>query len=85
MSGVPLSIVKRIVDCNLFASAQNGVNPEQWLSRSLVVDFKRVASPEQAAKYGVTAPFRKVHYDFVLVPERAAAAREKPAKKKRSG
>ncbi len=40
VSGVPLSIVKRIVDCNLFASAQNGVSPEQWLSRSLVVDFK---------------------------------------------
>lgn len=40
VSGVPLSIVKRIVDCNLFASAQTGVSPEQWLSRSLVVDFK---------------------------------------------
>ena len=40
VTGVPLSIVKRIVDCNLFASAQNGVSPEQWLSRSLVVDFK---------------------------------------------
>jgi hypothetical protein len=40
VSGVPLSIVKRIVDCNLFASTQNAVSPEQWLSRSLVVDFK---------------------------------------------
>ncbi len=40
VTGVPLSIVKRIVDCNLFASAQDGVSPEQWLSRSLVVDFK---------------------------------------------
>lgn len=40
VSGVPLSIVKRIVDCNLFASAQSSVSPEQWLSRSLVVDFK---------------------------------------------
>jgi DNA sulfur modification protein DndE len=40
VSGVPLSIVKRIVDCNLFASAQTGVSPEQWLSQSLVVDFK---------------------------------------------
>jgi hypothetical protein len=40
VSGVPLSIVKRIVDCNLFASAQTAVSPEQWLSRSLVVDFK---------------------------------------------
>jgi hypothetical protein len=40
ISGVPLSIVKRIVDCNLFASAQTAVSPEQWLSASLVVDFK---------------------------------------------
>ncbi len=40
ITGVPHSIVKRIVDCNLFASAQTGVSPEQWLSRSLVVDFK---------------------------------------------
>jgi DNA sulfur modification protein DndE len=40
ISGVPLSIVKRIVDCNLFASAQTAVSPEQWLSCSLVVDFK---------------------------------------------
>lgn len=40
ISGVPHSIVKRIVDCNLFASAQTGVSPEQWLGSSLVVDFK---------------------------------------------
>ena len=39
-TGVHLSIVKRIVDCNLFASAQNSVSPEQWLSQSLVIDFK---------------------------------------------
>lgn len=44
VSGVPLSIVKRIVDCNLFASAQTAVSPEQWLSRSLVVDFKEFGS-----------------------------------------
>jgi len=40
VSGVPLSVIKRIVDCNLFASAQTGVSPEQWLTRSLVIDFK---------------------------------------------
>jgi hydroxyquinol 1,2-dioxygenase len=51
---------------------------------SLVVEFKRIASQEQAAKYGVTAPFRKVHYDFLLVPERAAAVSKQPAKKRRS-
>lgn len=51
---------------------------------SLVVDFKRVTSRDQAAGYGVTAPFRKVHYDFVLVPERPAPKR-KPSGRKRSG
>ncbi|MBI4028633.1 MAG: ATP-binding protein [Verrucomicrobia bacterium] len=40
VSGVPLSIVKRIVDCNLFASAQTAISPEEWLSGSLVIDFK---------------------------------------------
>lgn len=40
VTGVPLSIIKRIVDCNLFASAQTAIGPEQWLSRSLVIDFK---------------------------------------------
>jgi hypothetical protein len=38
--GVELAILKKIVDFNLFASAQTGVSPEQWLSSSMVIDFK---------------------------------------------
>ncbi|MCL4296956.1 MAG: intradiol ring-cleavage dioxygenase [Anaerolineae bacterium] len=35
---------------------------------SLVVDFVRSESAEEAARYGVTAPFSTVEYDFVLQP-----------------
>jgi DNA sulfur modification protein DndE len=38
--GVELAILKKIVDFNLFASAQTGVSPEEWLSSSMVIDFK---------------------------------------------
>lgn len=40
VSGVPHSIIKRIVDSNLFAPARNAITPEEWLSQSLVFDFK---------------------------------------------
>ncbi len=36
---------------------------------SLVVDFARVTSEEEAARYGVRAPFYTVTYDFVLQPQ----------------
>ena len=35
---------------------------------SLVVDFIRHTSEEEAARYHVTAPFYTVHFDFVLKP-----------------
>jgi hypothetical protein len=38
--GVELAILKKIVDFNLFASAQTGVPPEEWLRSSMVIDFK---------------------------------------------
>lgn len=38
--GVELAILKKIVDFNLFASAQATVSPEEWLNSSLVIDFK---------------------------------------------
>lgn len=37
---------------------------------SPVVDFVRRDSVEEAAEYGVSAPFYKVDYDFVLQPLR---------------
>lgn len=38
--GVELAILKKIVDFKLFASGQTGISPEQWLSSSMVIDFK---------------------------------------------
>lgn len=53
ISGVPLSIVKRIVDCNLFASARTAVRPEQWLGSSLVVDFKEFGNDSETKALAV--------------------------------
>ena len=39
-TGVELALVKKILALNLFAGAQTGVSPEEWLSSSLVIDFK---------------------------------------------
>jgi hypothetical protein len=39
-TGVDLAIVKKIVDFNLFASTHTAVSAEEWLSGSIVVDFK---------------------------------------------
>ncbi|HEY1350928.1 MAG TPA: intradiol ring-cleavage dioxygenase [Ktedonobacteraceae bacterium] len=42
---------------------------------SLVVDFVRSTSAEEAARYGVRTPFSLAAYDFVLQPEENAGAR----------
>ena len=34
---------------------------------SLRVDFDDAADPDEAGAYGVTAPYKRVEYDFVLV------------------
>ena len=39
-TGVDLAIVKKIVDLNLFASTHTAISAEEWLSGSIVVDFK---------------------------------------------
>jgi hypothetical protein len=39
-TGVDLAIVQKIERFNLFASAQTGISPENWLTSSLVIDFK---------------------------------------------
>jgi protocatechuate 3,4-dioxygenase beta subunit len=41
---------------------------------SLVVDFERSDSEAEARELGVTAPFHRVHYDFVLTPAGAGPA-----------
>ncbi len=38
--GVDLSIVQKIERFNLFASAHTAIPPEEWLSSSMVIDFK---------------------------------------------
>lgn len=38
--GVEVAILKKIVDFNLFASAQTALTAEQWLDSSMVIDFK---------------------------------------------
>jgi len=38
--GVDLAIVQKIERFNIFASAQTAIEPEEWLSTSIVVDFK---------------------------------------------
>jgi len=39
-SGVDVALMQKIVDFGLFATAEESVTPEAWLSNSLVVDFK---------------------------------------------
>jgi len=39
-TGVDLAIIQKIERFNLFASTQTAISPEEWLSSSLVVDFK---------------------------------------------
>lgn len=45
-TGVHRETMKRIVDVNLFASAETAVPLEQWLSRSLVIDFKQFGNDD---------------------------------------
>ena len=43
------------------------------VKESLIVDFVTMQSPEEAARFGVEAPFWRAHYDFVLKPAAASA------------
>jgi hydroxyquinol 1,2-dioxygenase len=38
------------------------------VKKSLITEFTPVDDPEQAARYGVTGPFRRANFDIVLVP-----------------
>lgn len=39
-SGVDLAILRKIVDFNIFADSRIAISPEEWLSNSMVTDFK---------------------------------------------
>lgn len=41
-TGVGLSVISRICDFQIFARSESAIPPSEWLSRSLVVDFKKM-------------------------------------------
>lgn len=43
-TGVELATIQKIVDFNVFASAQTGISPEEWLRSSIVINFKELGN-----------------------------------------
>lgn len=52
-SGVDISILKKIVDFNLFANHRKSISPEEWLSSSLVIDFKEFGTDNETKALAV--------------------------------
>ncbi len=52
-SGVDMSILKKVVDFNLFADARKAVAPEEWLSGSIVIDFKEFGNDNETKALAV--------------------------------
>ena len=46
--GVAVSVLSKLVDLNIFASAKNAIPFEEWISRSIVIDFKRLDNNTRA-------------------------------------
>jgi protocatechuate 3,4-dioxygenase beta subunit len=46
------------------------------VKESLIAEFKKVDSPEEAKKLGMTSPFTRLDFDFRLTPEAADKARQ---------
>jgi hydroxyquinol 1,2-dioxygenase len=38
------------------------------VKKSLIKEFTQVDDPEQAARYGLTGPFRLADFDIILLP-----------------
>ncbi len=51
--GVDLSIVQKIERLNLFASAHTAISPENWLSSSIVIDFKEFGTDNETKSLAV--------------------------------
>ncbi len=51
--GVELALMKKVVDLNLFATAQTGISPEEWLKSSLVIDFKEFGNDNDTKSLAV--------------------------------
>ena len=52
-NGVELALMKKIVDLNLFATAETGISPEEWLKSSLVIDFKEFGNDNDTKSLAV--------------------------------
>lgn len=52
-SGVELALMQKIVNLNLFASAQTSIAPEEWLKTSLVIDFKEFGNDNDTKSLAV--------------------------------
>jgi DNA sulfur modification protein DndE len=52
-NGVHRETLKRICDVNLFATASTAISLEQWLSRSLVIDFKSFGNDDSTKSLAV--------------------------------
>ena len=46
-NGVDLSIIQKIERFNLFATAPTAISPEEWLSNSVVIDFKQFGTDSE--------------------------------------
>ncbi len=46
-TGVDLALIQKIVNLNIFASAHEAVALEEWLSSSIVIDFKQFANDSE--------------------------------------
>lgn len=69
--GVERAIIKRIVDVNLFASAATATPIEEWLSRSLVIDFKQFGTDDATKSIAVALilNFLMKHLNRQLAPK----------------
>ena len=52
-TGVELATIQKIVDFNLFASAQTGISPEEWLRSSIVINFKELGNDNDTKSLAV--------------------------------
>ncbi len=52
-NGVDLVVIQKIERLNLFASAMTGIPPEEWLSNSMVIDFKEFGNDSETKALAV--------------------------------
>ncbi len=52
-NGVDLAIIQKIVRFNLFSDAQHAMSPEDWLTSSIVVDFKGLGTDSETKAMAV--------------------------------